>query len=331
MLEVFYEAVSLKRAAGSLEEAQFVAWLARRYPPTLIDQAGNLHYDRRISSERTLFVAHTDTAHGRGGLNKFEVQGDLVRAVGSPLGADDAAGIQILCHMMDANVPGYYIFTRGEEVGGVGAEYLMNDHPMLLEQFDRAIAFDRKDTWSVITHQVGRRCASEEFAEALAGQLNDQGLIYMPDPTGIFTDTAVWMDIIPECTNISCGYMDQHSDKETQSISFLESLMAAAVGIEWEKLPTARNFTNPHVSLTEDQLEAYKAVELAALQGKTSTLASALVSQGYLTEAPTCKLRRFAEEAFEYIRGDKSGESVELVMWSIANRVKATMKLKENA
>ena len=31
-------------------------------------------------------------------------------------------------------------------------------------------------------------------------------LLYATDPTGIFTDTANFVDIIPECTNISCGY-----------------------------------------------------------------------------------------------------------------------------
>lgn len=320
MFDVFYEAVGIRRAAGSLEEAQFVAWLAKRYPPTLIDQAGNLHYDRRVSSERTLFVAHTDTAHYHGGPNKYEVKDDNVHAVDGPLGADDAAGIQILCHLMDANVPGYYIFTRAEEVGGVGAKFLADYHSRLLAQFDRAIAFDRKDTWSVITHQRDR-CASDKFAEALADQLNQQGLIYMPDDGGIFTDTALWVDIIPECTNLSCGYMHQHSDREVQSMSFLKSLMDAAVNVKWEELPTYRVPGMQEAELSEVNEVCYSAIVKAA-EGKTSTLAAVLVDYQYLSKYPTCKLRGIAESVLFCLQGeDLTDCAVEQGMWTIANQV----------
>lgn len=285
MLEVFYEAISWKRPSGSLSEMQFVGYLAQRNTPDLIDEAGNLHYDRRAGKSKTLFVSHTDTAHTgwKGGPNKFKVEGNLVRADGDCLGADDAAGIQILVHMLEMGVPGYYIFTRGEEVGGVGASYLVQNMPELLEQFDRAIAFDRKDVTSVITYQGGTRCCSDKFGEALATALNDQGLLYQTDDTGIFTDTAMWTKHIPECTNISCGYWMQHSEYEHQDIAYLQELMKAAVNIDWEALPTVRSTVEVNDDEGFNEYRQLMACLEAAASRKPAALKGFLVDWSMLT------------------------------------------------
>jgi hypothetical protein len=41
----------------------------------------------------------------------------------SCLGADDAAGVWLLCEMIRAGIPGLYVFHRNEERGGRGAEF----------------------------------------------------------------------------------------------------------------------------------------------------------------------------------------------------------------
>lgn len=323
-LEVFFKAVSLRRAAGSREEAEFVGWLAGRYPPTLIDEAGNLHYDRRLSNERTLFVAHTDTAHFCGGPNKYRVDGHMVHADGAPLGADDAAGIQVLCYLMDRKVPGYYIFSRAEEVGGKGAEHLLRENEALLRQFDRAIAFDRRDTWNVITHQAGRRCCSDTFAETLATELCNQGLIYSPDDTGIFTDTAVWMDVIPECTNLSVGYDMQHSDHETQDTAYLTNLMLAAAEVGWESLPTKRSVEAAKSQLETSYAEMLRAIIMAGDEGKVSALKAALVEYGYLQEEPKCKIRSIALSVLTTMEHNPSEWDIDMAMTVIADNVLRT-------
>lgn len=309
MFDVFFQAVGIKRPHGSLAEAEFVAWLANRYQPTLIDAAGNLHFDMRIDGETTLFVAHTDTAHwSKGGPNKYEVKGDMVHAVDDCLGADDGAGIQVLAYLMEQEVPAYYIFTRGEECGGIGATYLADEMPDLLREFKRAIAFDRNDSWSVITHQGGSRCCSKAFGEALAGELSAGELLYATDDGGIFTDTALWTEIIPECTNLSVGYWAQHTQQEKQDLDFLRKLMETAASLDWEALPTSRSVDGRD---EEDSIhELWAAMEVAAYDRKPAKLKKLLVAEGYITKSAADKLRWFeaAEEvclSFWKIRAGK--------------------------
>ncbi len=210
--------------------------------PDLIDGAGNLHFDRRTSDDhRTLFIAHVDSVHRLAGRQEvyFDAKKQIIHTEGDCLGADDAAGMAMLLHMMENKVPGYYIFSRGEEIGGIGARYLANELSHILADFDRAIAFDRRNTYSVITHQGGR-CASDEFAEALCDQLNSQGMMYMPDDGGVYTDTAEFVDIIPECTNLSVGYMHEHTTHETLDYAHFAQLAEAVVKIDWDALPVSR-------------------------------------------------------------------------------------------
>jgi hypothetical protein len=249
LLKDLKEALSIKRSHGSLTEATYVASLAKRLNPTLIDGAGNLHIDRRGDHSRTLFVAHTDTVSRGEGANPIVVDGDWwCSAPNSTLGADDGAGIALLLHLMRRRVPGYYVFCRAEEVGGQGSFYLAQEHGDLLEQFDRAIAFDRRGVSSVITHQSSGRCCSDKFGEALANALSTDELLYATDNTGVFTDTANFTEYIPECTNISCAYEMEHSDKERLNVKHLKMLAQQIVKVDWESLPTARSTIVEEVS-----------------------------------------------------------------------------------
>lgn len=241
LLDYFEEAISIKRAYASLEVAAYCAKLAKRWGASAIDGAGNLHFDRRSRCSNTLFVAHTDTVHRVGGVNSWKIEDDFYLPCDSVLGADDAAGLAILQNLMKHKIPGYYIFATGEEVGGIGSKFLRENMGDLLSQFHRAIAFDRANDFEIITHQGGERCCSDEFAEALSTAFNDCGLLYAPSNGGVYTDTAEYVDYIPECTNIGVGYNAQHSVHERQSISHLEALADAAIATDWEGLPTKRD------------------------------------------------------------------------------------------
>lgn len=241
LLKDLREACSLKRSHGSLTEATYVASLAKRLGPTMIDGAGNLHFDRREDHSRTLFVAHTDTVATGEGANPIVYDGDWwCSAPNSTLGADDGAGIALLLHLMRNKVPGYFLLCRSEECGGAGSSYVAQEHGDLLEQFDRAIAFDRKGVSSVITHQ-GSRCCSDKFGEALAEALSTDELLYATDNTGVFTDTANFTEYIAECTNLSCAYEKEHSDKERLNVRHLKMLAQQIVKVDWEALPVVRS------------------------------------------------------------------------------------------
>jgi hypothetical protein len=240
-------ALSVKRQHNGKGVAMFTTWLEAHIPTHLhgcygYDEVGNLHVDARVdATHRTLFVAHVDTVHRDEGANKMRKTDGKWYADGAPLGADDGAGVAILMHLLCGGVPAYYVFTQGEECGGIGAKHLSKDEA-LLSQFDRAIAFDRRGIDSVITHQGYGRCCSDEFAQALADELSSGNvLMYLGDDTGIYTDTAEFVDVIPECTNISVGYMYEHSDKEELNIHHFTALAAAVLTVPWDSLPTTRD------------------------------------------------------------------------------------------
>jgi len=240
-------ALSLKRPHAGNGVKKLSAWIRTHLKTCRVDAAGNIHIDlRKEPSNRTLFVAHMDTVHKEDGANRYRISGDLIHAcAGVPLGADDAAGIGVLMHLIDSNVHAYYIFTQGEEVGGIGAKFIREHQSQWLTQFDRAIAFDRKDTSSVITHQGMRPCCSQQFGESLVDALNGSGLLYMTDDTGSYTDTAEFCDVIAECTNISVGYFAEHTPKERLSRGHFLALCEAATKIDWDALPVVRDPAKP--------------------------------------------------------------------------------------
>lgn len=238
----------MKRPHATRSVEEFTDWLSSHAPKKYAlhrsyDSAGNLHIDARVDpTSRTLFVAHVDTVHRDCGPNKIRKTQGMWYADGACLGADDGAGCAILMHLLAASVPGYYIFTQGEERGGIGAKFLADHCPELLGEFDRAIAFDRRGIDSVITHQGWGRCCSDDFASALSAELCADGvLMYLGDDTGVYTDTAEFTALIPECTNISVGYYNEHSDRETLDIHHFTALAAAVVKIKWDALPTVRD------------------------------------------------------------------------------------------
>lgn len=159
------------------------------------------------------------------------------------LGADDGAGIWLLLEMIDAGVPGTYTFAYGEERRRIGSRYLATDHASFLGKFLRAIAFDSRGVDRVITQQAGQACCSEEFAHGLATALCAQSdlLALKPSDKGTSTDTLSYSHLIPECTNVSCGYFNEHTPDEYLDTIYLLALREAALAVDWEALPTRRD------------------------------------------------------------------------------------------
>jgi len=158
------------------------------------------------------------------------------------LGADDGTGVWLLLQMIKANVHGTYIFFRGEEQGCIGSKALAEEQEEYLKQFTHAIAFDRMGTTDVITKQSYSTCASDKFAKAFATATKSPHIALKPCPNGVYTDTAEFPHLIPECTNISVGYINQHSDRETQDLKFLINLRDSIIKVDWATvdLPATR-------------------------------------------------------------------------------------------
>jgi hypothetical protein len=207
------------------------------------------HFGNRfvhIGKSNTLFSCHTDTVHKSEGLQQVyydSISDQLFVTNGQAdcLGADDGSGIWLMLQMIKNNIPGLYIFHRCEEIGGIGSQWIVDNNISLLDGIDHAIAFDRKGKTSVITHMFDRVC-SDQFASDLSELL---GMGFTPDNTGVFTDTAQYTHIIPECTNISVGYNLQHSSREYQECGFLLSLRDRLLSIDWTQLKAYRDPSKP--------------------------------------------------------------------------------------
>jgi hypothetical protein len=209
------------------------------------DAYGNYYY---LIGENptTMFTCHLDTACSKQvKVNHVQTQNIIKTDGSSILGADDKAGMVVILNMIENKVPGLYYFFIGEEVGCIGSGKLAQDwvNSEFSYTVSKVISFDRRSDCSVITHQWYGRCCSDAFAEELSFRLNGTGqrLKLEPDDTGVLTDSAQFMDIIPECTNISVGYMYEHTTGEYQNIDFLQRLCKAVCLIDWETLPVERD------------------------------------------------------------------------------------------
>ena len=198
------------------------------------------NYIYTIGNSSTLFACHIDTV-GQQPM-KTNVRYDNGRLfTGNKdvrcLGGDDRCGMLCLKALIDAGVPGTYVFHTAEERGAISASDLSDSYDFT--RFNRAIEFDRRGTNSIITQMSGDVVCSDYFAEALASEL---GIGYRSDPTGLFTDVYLYKYLVPEVTNLSVGYMHEHQNKEEIEVLWLiDDLIPAIIKVNWESLPINRD------------------------------------------------------------------------------------------
>jgi len=211
----------------------------------LADDLGHTETKRRLYGSFSQFDGWSNTHL------QYTVK-TTVKPVSCVLGADDKLGVYTMCKLIEAGVEGFYVFHVGEECGGVGSNFLATSHPELFRGYDHCVAFDRKGYSDIITNQSGGRCCSDEFAAALAKQMNQ----YLPpqspmkgDPTGSFTDSANYTKLIPECTNVAVGYFSQHTAREHFDLEWFERhFIPAILKVNWSELPVVREATAPSAS-----------------------------------------------------------------------------------
>lgn len=205
---------------------------------TQVDRDGNYIVTIPGPGSRVLWTAHCDTADSEPKLVNMKWRGDTLMTDGrSILGADDKVGCAIMAMMIRAGCPGTYAFFQGEEVGCVGSRAMAQETPIL--DYDACISLDRRGYESVITRQRGDRCCSDKWATDLSTAIyNESGgdISLRPDPTGVFTDSAEFTDLIPECTNLSVGYFSQHTHAEKTDVSFAYSLCCALIKVAHKNL-----------------------------------------------------------------------------------------------
>ncbi len=210
------------------------------------DSVGNYYIE--VGSTETLFTTHLDTYSKEYEKVVHVINDNIIKTNGETiLGGDNKLGMCILLNMIQRNIPGTYYFFLGEEPilsGGLwGSRNALNHNTEFFKKFKRAIAFDRKEKGSVVTRQKARYCCSDEFVNKLSEELSKFGVESKPDPNAYYTDTATFLDIIPECTNISAGGWKEHFKEEWVDLTYTKSVLEAACKINWENLPTERKVT----------------------------------------------------------------------------------------
>ncbi len=237
--------LTVRRAARSKTEKKFINLWIDTLPGVTVDGYGNRRVTvGGVNAPPVLWSCHTDSVHHQGGVQSTMRDGDYIRlhkneTQSNCLGADDGTGVWLMRNMILRDVPGHYIFHRDEESGGRGSAWVIDNDQAYLNQFEVAIALDRKGYHSVITHQ-GSRCCSDTFARSLAAELKGD---FVPDSTGVFTDTANYTTIIPECTNLSVGYGAQHFKNEAQNVKFAVELLDTLCALDVRNLVVERDPT----------------------------------------------------------------------------------------
>jgi hypothetical protein len=244
-LKELVDMLEYARPEGSASEEEFIDRFLDTLPRMQRDEYGNRYCIVGKETPTVAWSSHTDTVHwdeGRQAIMLDEAGHMALDAYSeaSCLGADCTAGVWLMRRMILAGKPGLYIFHRGEESGGKGSTWIAENTPDLVRSTQIMIALDRRGYDSVITEQMTGVTASKRFAASLAQQLGGR---YAPDPTGTFTDSAFYSHLIPECSNLSVGYFDQHSENETLDYEFLDALLLALLRLDYGKLEVTRDHT----------------------------------------------------------------------------------------
>jgi hypothetical protein len=233
------------RGAGTASESQFVGSYIATIPGIRVDEYGNYHLT--IGKEPIiLWSCHTDTVTQKVGRQNVKWLGNGILGLHNPqmnqcLGADDGAGLWIMLELIKAGKEGHYVFHRDEEIGGQGSAWLTkpDNWPKYIPMSVKAtIAMDRCGREDIITHQMYQRTCSDAFADSLAEQL-PYGM--RKDDSGVFTDTANYVDIIGECTNLAVGYERNHGPSETLDTEHVRELRDSLVMLDISKLDFVRN------------------------------------------------------------------------------------------
>lgn len=168
-------------------------------------------------ADAATLVAHADTVFDIG-LHDFETTDNIIRSTtfGTGLGADDRAGLAILWLLRDSGHN--LLITNGEERGQIGAHYLMDSCPDIVEAINASsflIQFDRRnrDDYKFYDLPVSLKFKEyikekTKYKDAGSGSSTDIATLCNPDFGGCVCGV-----------NLSIGYRYEHTEDETLNIN----------------------------------------------------------------------------------------------------------------
>lgn len=197
----------------------------------------NKKYKNVIRNEKYIYVegdipialvAHMDTVFDEPPKNIYydEKQGVIWSSEG--LGADDRAGVFAILKIIQSGLKPTVILTTDEEVGCLGADEFVKDYPTPPEDLKYIIQLDRRGTNDCVFYD----CDNAEFVK----YVESFGFI---ESYGSFSDIS---EICPAWgvagTNLSIGYLDEHSYVETLHVRpMLSTIEKVKIMLKEEDIP----------------------------------------------------------------------------------------------
>lgn len=182
------------------------------------DAYGNLLGHRQYGNGKgatILLSAHMDTVKGVVRDREIIEKDGIIRSSKGALGADDRAGIAIILEVlrnledMEFNGNVKVAFSREEEVGCIGASRIKDKW---YKDVDLAIVVDRKGNRDIV---VG--CGQAFCSDSVGMFLEEVSKMVDMDwkcTEGGISDAMVFSENGVNSVNLSCGYMNEHTDKE---------------------------------------------------------------------------------------------------------------------
>lgn len=191
-----------------------------------IDRTGNILAEKTYKTGHgpvILLNAHLDTVYEIEEDREIIKKGKFWSSSKGILGADDRAGVAVLLHIAEVlhlsstfNGKVKFIFTVEEECGLVGGN---NVDDYFLWNTDAAIVVDRRGTGDIVTSCGGYI----PFCHPLYGSFfedvaTSECLNGWKTTRGGSSDTRVWAMHGIESVNLSAGYFNEHTDKESLDV-----------------------------------------------------------------------------------------------------------------
>ena len=193
-----------------------------------------------IGESRTIFSSHLDTFTSERVKVNHVIEENIIRTDGTTiLGADDKAGVMVMLYMIEKEIPGNYIFFTGEERSCIGSKKFVSENKNFLKNIDRVVAFDRGGYNEISSKFCSVEGSSKVFLKRLKDSLYNHNYNFT-EVDGGFCDATSFIDVVPECINLSVGYFKEHTVEESVDIKYLYEISEVYSNIEWEKLVPRR-------------------------------------------------------------------------------------------
>lgn len=200
---------------------------------TTVDLYGNLIAERNVGNNDfiPLIIAHVDINQQDDAtpmlvrINDWLFGFDDATGTSIGVGHDDKAGIYFALQVAKTKLDCKIIFTKDEEVGCVGTSYLEKIH---FKNISFAVQLDRRGSSDVSQYTNGVNVVSKAFKENTKATLTKFGMKYVDC---VYTDVGALKSVHKVdfcCINVSCGYYNEHSNKETLNIQQFTNSMQFA-------------------------------------------------------------------------------------------------------